>query len=953
MLATSSFIISEADTNVDANSLLSELDKGLRSNKIGEQSEAIVRFPWLFERYPFPILINSACLKLAEVFRNGNNFLRVLILKVMQQSEKHLDKIVNVDEFVRRLFAVTFSNDPLARAITLRSFASLARVVAHHKNLHHLIRNSLDAIDEHESDAAIEATICFASNSNEFASNIYPKVISMFNMTNISLETKINLLMVLHHVNFNTEVSAAVREHCVNFLPTYHSEKLISSCLHTLTLVASTSLTQISDQIQLLINYFNKSSDNIKLSVLGDLKYLAQTSPHLWQKENITSLIDSVFESVLHNNYDSSYLCNVLSVITTLVDSPCILAGHPQYFNEIRNKIGKFCLRITYNEQNIELVSISINILTNLSLNYDQTNIKLDIDIVQETICAIQAFLLMSINEKSLEINDKALNRIFKCIVSLCHSNQSKSSIDQIVETLRFIINNSSVNSNWFGFACESLCAIGSPTIQRNDLLSIIKKSNCKNHVDVNEDNLVKLYTLYFQISISSKIDDEETNILLSNLESASLWCCFKIIRQSMRYGHHIVAAGLLDQLKNRELFENINFWINSLSCFSIAESHLLRNENDENIDQSLNICISEYIQGMTNLKASVTPDNQLKFQCEYAKLRLKYLRTHQMFSQCCKLIRTSPPPNAAASSALSSRDDLLKCGNIVVMMRKSAKEYRLLAESYSALYQSSFNADNHTLAHIQLLQHSCVILAEAIESLVQSNRINSFFVSKDNPFQGNSNVSSFHAPLEHQNLIETCSKISKTLQTELITQNQQCKETIGGKQIGLLQSVSSDLLKVPLCIPRFFFQSIQNTCIKLAISPQPKSPGETLIINTNVNFALRVEGIVINSGSKIIRKVRKILLSVTTNLISRTSSQFNNNDNIPLKPGYNDLSLQTIVVPYNDYFQSQFLLSLTNPGLYSINIETSIIDKNEAQWKSGPHISLSAKVIEEPSLGK
>jgi integrator complex subunit 7 len=44
---------------------------GLRSGRVGEQCEAIVRFPRLFEKYPFPILINSSLLKLADVFRVG------------------------------------------------------------------------------------------------------------------------------------------------------------------------------------------------------------------------------------------------------------------------------------------------------------------------------------------------------------------------------------------------------------------------------------------------------------------------------------------------------------------------------------------------------------------------------------------------------------------------------------------------------------------------------------------------------------------------------------------------------------------------------------------------------------------------------------------------------------------------------------------------------------------
>ena len=150
------------------------LKLGLRASKVGEQCEAIVKFPALFERFPFPILINSAFLKLSDVFRMGyvsnlmrnmatdriggtwiiklsnfpacgrglyvpfwnhfnlifiakiltrNNFQRLCVLKVTQQSEKHLDKILNTDEFLRRIFSVIHSNDPVARAITLRYIA--------------------------------------------------------------------------------------------------------------------------------------------------------------------------------------------------------------------------------------------------------------------------------------------------------------------------------------------------------------------------------------------------------------------------------------------------------------------------------------------------------------------------------------------------------------------------------------------------------------------------------------------------------------------------------------------------------------------------------------------------------------------------------------------------------------------------------------------------------------
>ncbi|XP_039447745.1 integrator complex subunit 7 isoform X1 [Culex pipiens pallens] len=157
--------LNEADQ--DANTVLIELDKGsigLRSAKIGEQCEAIIRFPKLFEKYPFPILINSSFLKLAELFRIGSNLSRLWILRVCQQSEKHLEKIVNVEEFVKRIFMVIHSNDPVARALTLRTIGAVACVIPEKEQVHHAIRNALDS-SRIEIEAAIFASVNFAAQS--------------------------------------------------------------------------------------------------------------------------------------------------------------------------------------------------------------------------------------------------------------------------------------------------------------------------------------------------------------------------------------------------------------------------------------------------------------------------------------------------------------------------------------------------------------------------------------------------------------------------------------------------------------------------------------------------------------------------------------------------------------------------------------------------------------------
>lgn len=138
---------------------------GLRSVKLGDQCEAIVRFPALFERYPFPILINSAFLKLADVFRTGSNFLRLWVLRVCQQSERHLDKILNIEEFIKKVFSVMHSNDPIARALSLRALGSLSGLIPERKAVHHSIRVALDSHDRVEVSAAIYAASCFAERS--------------------------------------------------------------------------------------------------------------------------------------------------------------------------------------------------------------------------------------------------------------------------------------------------------------------------------------------------------------------------------------------------------------------------------------------------------------------------------------------------------------------------------------------------------------------------------------------------------------------------------------------------------------------------------------------------------------------------------------------------------------------------------------------------------------------
>lgn len=74
----------------------------------------------LYGKYLVKLKVLRNNIALCLYFNLSSNFLRMCILRVTQQSNKHLDKILNIDEFVRRIFFVIHSNDPVARALTLR-----------------------------------------------------------------------------------------------------------------------------------------------------------------------------------------------------------------------------------------------------------------------------------------------------------------------------------------------------------------------------------------------------------------------------------------------------------------------------------------------------------------------------------------------------------------------------------------------------------------------------------------------------------------------------------------------------------------------------------------------------------------------------------------------------------------------------------------------------------------
>lgn len=94
-------------------------------------------------------------------------------------------------------------------------------------------------------------------------------------------------------------------------------------------------------------------------------------------------------------------------------------------------------------------------------------------------------------------------------------------------------------------------------------------------------------------------------------------------------------------------------------------------------------------------------------------------------------------------------------------------------------------------------------------------------------------------------------------------------------QHIDLLKKTVEVLTIASLPIPRYFFQVLQSTNLKLAISPQPRVMGEFISVQSGSQLAVKVEGIVQHGQHPgLFRQVEGILVTVTSQLQASTKNK-------------------------------------------------------------------------------
>ncbi|XP_030855532.1 integrator complex subunit 7 [Strongylocentrotus purpuratus] len=913
----------------DANSALLELDKGLHSSKVGEQCEAIVRFPRLFEKYPFPILINSAFLKLADVFRDGNNFLRQCVLRVSQQSVKHLDKILNVDEFVRRIFFVIHSNDPVARAITLRVLGSIAPIIAERKRVHHSIHAGLDSHDLIELEAAIFAASCFAAESKTFASGISNKLVQLIEGLATPIDVKMKLIPIFCHMHYDSELSGRVRHMCLRLLDSYPAESFLTVTLDTLTDLAAASHMHIPDQVDLLLGYLESDiRRSIKSICIAKLLTLAHKAPHAWSQANVDTLC-----LFCNADQEKRLIVGCLDILRILSSSPAFLTS------DTDGSVRELCRSLLAHWE-VCVTSRALQVLIRLMCRQGGlTEEKMkdgieDVSVAMETV-ATQCLMEDGRSKSAV----KSLKITLESIHSLCKAcpSQTCNFMEMLAADLSLAPDaESSI------LMCHCLASLSEIKpkllVQSRDILQdqfslVLQKEESGTDRDQGGFLVALAVLVLIEEKTSKQTFIEDKAVFLAECRP---WVAYRIARQATRVGCHKTASKIFKNLTTQVASEHFYYWLGSLEVLSQAEAYLmeLKTEIDPSNAAKLSRALQEYESGLAALRAGATPNHPLKFQTEFTRLRADWLHACLVLMTNLASIRTCPPPAIAPAVAMTTGQDLLRCGHMATQMQKSSQRLQSLADSYADLYLSSFDADLVTLGSIKILQRHCLLLVYLIDALIlnSSSYSGKHMIQQD--LLGSSNAD------DHGNdLMAESSRVTNQILADLQTVLEETEgNPVSHQHTECIQRACLALLKMSFGFPRYFYQALQSTSIKLNLSPSPRASGEPVSIATNTHLALKVEG-VIQHGSQpgLFRKVDQIVINVNT-----TSSSNNKTEEKQQETGPKEIECR--ITPHNDYFSRQVLLSFPSAGLHSINVETSIADEDGQLWRTGPKTSLAVK---------
>ncbi|KAJ2600663.1 hypothetical protein H4R99_003256 [Coemansia sp. RSA 1722] len=206
-----------------------KLESECRTQIPATQVHAVGQFPKLFDQFPFPTLVNSAFLKLGDLFRSSSNTLRYHIAQVFQTSQHHLPQITHTEELLKRILVVLYSNDPVARALALRLLGNGSVVFAKYPEAQHGVLLRFQSAHPLEIAAAVQTTERMLKYSPEFLLVVWETVIAKASDTQMLDTTRTQLIHSLRHAASNLQLCTVLYDHCRTWMSHPESTSLVQN----------------------------------------------------------------------------------------------------------------------------------------------------------------------------------------------------------------------------------------------------------------------------------------------------------------------------------------------------------------------------------------------------------------------------------------------------------------------------------------------------------------------------------------------------------------------------------------------------------------------------------------------------------------------------------------------------------------------------------------------------
>ncbi|CAH8505016.1 unnamed protein product [Schistosoma rodhaini] len=1038
---------SESDLGKDANVLIMELNKGFQSTNLGIQCKTIAQFPSVLEKYPFPVVINSILLKITQIFCDGNNYLRLCILRACTECRTHFKKLTVCEDIIRKLLPFTESNDPTVRALTLRLFGILNEITRDHLGVHHAILKQIESHYEVESDAAVWACHTVAPISSVFAASLCPILCKILNNLSVDMGTKLKLLCLGKHMHHNSVVAEEIR-HCLTaMLETYNTTDFVTGILDTLTVLETRAPLHVHVQINLLIKRLSfDQRPQLRQSVLWNLLTLAENVSHHFEKSHILEL-SSLYHGENCSKMDKSLILQIFYCLTTSFHSvefltlpsgkesnsvsyytpvDCIksalkdassayllvhaiqlackltiLKGESDQLKYTDDKIGEICI----DDDNIEFQFKPGQLIQLLLHHFSTPNNEEGGDISKQK-------PLWYLYDSQIPVDD--LKCIYNLLVEFFSTFPSYASQLHKMNFLEGIKLDGAIST---GLLCQFLCTMHAKLSQFLFLNpSITTVDNDMKSVQLNYSNVLSKLTnsihenglspssftstqdcvtsvlatvgLVFQLTGGSPLTQREQTILMHSVAKClgekisssntsigssgyrlSPWIVYQLARQGNRYGQHEFAGKLYEKLSSLAITEKSYFWLTALSEFSQMECKLINLTRNLEIDVQQTIStsnspvdqptqptvltkkpwVAKLILGLRTASEEacklqttimcVGGSDGRWFQAKYIQIRsLLLINLSNLCSTAYHALRikrwcgsifmnqscrtdSSQFQTAQCVSTNNNNDSNsinMNTSSNLVWISSCVESWNNLSQEISNLRAQCLDADLETHRHLEAITQLVEFFNELL-SLIDGSSYSLKFSCIEEYFSSRHGSNSFHTYES-----DPYGKIVPVLRT-LIKEYFPNTTNNTPSVREWLPIIIFKVVQLATHWPRFFFQRLQTTTVRLVLLPKAGSnPDDVLTISNDICHMVQVMGVVQQRSrltkQTLLRRITAVQIIINVNEISPETIKTNQFTKLNCI-----FSTKKTAQLKGDYFHCEFCIRFPQSELNNIPFSSSV----------------------------